>query len=330
VVDGGPFSEFVGAGLEDVDAVVLPAAIDWSDDLEPTGEAALVGYVLQGGGLFTIEWVTYNSWPLLPVILPAVYSGGYDYETEEYSVAVNDEVTEGLPSTFMPGPDHARVYLDPKPGTTTWITGSVTGAVLVGWEASGRVISWNGAAEYNGSDVWNDDLDLMVVNAIRYAAGGPRDILPALTSMITLNAVELDITNDGDTSAGDGDFYFTVGLSVDINGIETQLAGYDDALRQGSDGEVIPVNVDASTTLPAIDGMVVTALVSYYENDAGGPQATTEASVEFTYDVAGGCWAAGASSACVSPGESLASDLVLQDTVGEPLDVSLEWTFAVQ
>jgi hypothetical protein len=34
--------------------------------------------------------------------------------------------------------------------------------------------------------------------------------------------------------------------------------------------------------------------------------------------------------ACVSPGETLTSTLVLQDSVGEPLDVSLEWTFEVR
>lgn len=330
VVDGGPYYEFVGDGLEAVDAVVLPTAIDWSYEMEPAGEAALVGYVLEGGGLFTIEWLNYNEYPILPVVLPTVYGDDYTYQTEQYSVAVNDAVTEGLPATFMPGPDHTQVLLEPKPGTTTWITGSESGPVLVGWEAPGRVISWNGAAEYDGSDVWTDDLDRMVVNAIEYISGGPRDIQPASTSTVTLAATELDITSDGDTSAGDGDFYFTVSLTVEVNGVEYELDGREDVLRQGSDGELLPVNVEAATTLPRVDGMEVTALVSYYEDDPAGPQATVEESVVFTYDAASECWAAGSSSACVSIGETLAGDLVLQDSVGEPLDVSLAWTFAVQ
>lgn len=329
VVDGGPYGDFVGDGLENVDAVVLPAAIDWSDGMEPDGEAALVGYVLQGGGLFTIEWINYNRYDILPAVLPADYGDDYFYETEQYSVVVDDPVTEGLPSTFMPGPDHTQVLLDPKAGTTTWITGSESGAALVGWGAPGRVISWNGAAEYDGPDVWTEDLDRMVVNAIRHVSGGPRDIQPADNSMISLVASELDITFDGDTSAGDGDFYFDVRLTVEVNGVVYELDGRENVLRQGSDGEVIPVDVDATTTLPNVDDMEVTAWVSYLENDTG-PQATVEESVVFTYDAAGACWSPESSSACVSSGEVLVRNLVLKDDVGEPLDVSLEWTFGVQ
>jgi len=330
VVDGGPYDEFVGDGLENVDAVVLPAAIDWAYEMLPEGEAALVGYALQGGGLFTIEWVIYNEWPIVSAVFPADYGDDYDYGTEQYSVVLNDAVTEGLPATFMPGPDHSRVVIDPKPGSKTWIMGSESGPALVGWSVPGRVISWNGAAEYYGPDVWTDDLDSMVVNAIRYAAGGPLDYQPTGTSTITLDAVDLDITKDGDVSAGDGDFYFTTRLSVDVGGEPQELDSRVDVLRQGSDGELLPVNVGVETTLPAFDGLEVTAEISYYENDSGGPQATAEASVVFTYDAAQDCWAKASSAACVGVGEALTSTLVLQDTVGEPLDVSLAWTFGVQ
>ena len=330
VVDGGPYKDFVGDGLENVDAVVLPAAIDWSYEMTPEGEAALVGYTLQGGGLFTIEWVVYNEWPIVSAVFPVDYGSGYDYGTEQYSVVVSDAVTEGLPATFMPGPDHSRVDFAPKPGSKTWIMGSESGPALVGWSVPGRVISWNGAAEYNGSDVWTDDLDRMVVNAIGYAAGGPLDYQPTGTSTIALEAVDLDITKDGDVSAGDGDFYFTTRLSIDVGGEPYELDSREDVLRQGSDGELLPVNVGVETTLPAFDGMEVTAEVSYYENDASGPQATAEALVVFTYDATQDCWAKASSAACVSAGEALTSTLVLQDTVGEPLDVSLAWTFGVQ
>lgn len=330
VVDGGPYRDFVGDGLEAVDAVVLHVDDRVYYRMEPDGEAALVGYVLEGGGLFTIEWVTYSNYSIIRAILPADYGGDWANEGEMYAVVVNDAVTEELPSTFTPGPDHTRVPLDPKPATTTWIRGEKSGAVLVGWSVPGRVISWNGAAEYDGPDVWTDDLDRMVVNAVRYVSGGPRDIEPTTNSPLTLEASELDITFDGDTSAGDGDFYFTVRLTLEVQGIVYELDGWENILRQGSDGEVIAVDVEAITTLPNVDGLEVTAWISYYENDPGGPQATAEESVVFTYDAAGACWAPESSSACVSPGEFLLSTLVLQDSVGDPLDVSLDWTFGVE
>jgi len=50
-----------------------------------------------------------------------------------------------------------------------WVLGL---AALVTWSPNGRVISWNMAGEYGGPDVWNADMDQLLVNAASWISEG--------------------------------------------------------------------------------------------------------------------------------------------------------------
>ena len=177
VRDGGLFYEFTGAGLETIDAVVLLTGKDYNNDMDDRGEAGLAAFVAQGGGLITTEWLNYsidrsNYHQLLKPVVPVSYGGSYAGGSETYSVVTDHPVTAGLPATFTTPDDNQFSVVAPKTGATQLVRGDRSGAAVVTWTQGGRVVSWNMAGEYGGPDVWNADMDQLLVNAVGYVAGG--------------------------------------------------------------------------------------------------------------------------------------------------------------
>jgi hypothetical protein len=175
VRDGGLFHGFTGNGLDGVDAVVLLAGYDYDHDMQDTGEAALVAFVQAGGGLLTTEWLAFSIersgyHQVLQTILPVRYGGSYGNGTETWNVLVDHPVTENVPSSFATESSNQYSTVAPKSGATQLVRGSRSGASVVTWTRTGRVVSLNMAAEYGDRDVWNADLDQLFVDAVEFVA----------------------------------------------------------------------------------------------------------------------------------------------------------------
>ena len=175
VRDGGLFHEFTGAGLDEVDAVVLLAGVDYNHDMDDTGEAALVAFVQSGGGLVTTEWLSYSIdrtefHRILAPILPVSYGGSYASGSETYTVVVDHPVTENVPVNFATGDDSQFSTVAPRSGATQLVRGNRSGAAVVTWTQGGRVVSWNMAGEYGGENVWNAFMDRLLTGAVGFVS----------------------------------------------------------------------------------------------------------------------------------------------------------------
>jgi len=147
------------------------------------------------------------------------------------------------------------------------------------------------------------------------------------TASMRLRATHLDITNDGDAGSV-GDFYITVRLSTSVNGKSYDVANRSRVLVQGTDGDEISLtNISASAHFPLLDGMILIARISYFENDSGGPQASVGTAHTFVYNASDSCWDREDSQACVVDGGWNAGSLVLRDFTGSALDAELIWRF---
>ena len=50
--------------------------------------------------------------------------------------------------------------------------GSYTGdAVVAGHHGKGRVVSWGMAGEYDGTDIWSSEVDLLLLSIVLWLAG---------------------------------------------------------------------------------------------------------------------------------------------------------------
>ena len=337
VRDGGPFQEFDGSGLDSIDAVVLLAGYDYAHDMIDDGEWALTEFVTGGGGLFTTEWLTLRirggDNQIIQGLVPVIYDGsGGGYE--EYTVMVDHPVTDGLPETFMIPDANEYGYLELKDGATELIRGSATGPALSTWTLGGHVVTWNATGVYGGEDVWSDELDRMIVNAVDFISAprtGPTIDLAYDT--ILLEARKITIYNDGDGPPGggsEGDFYITVRIAADIGGEEIELARQDQVLVQGDDGTVRFLDIDAEVLVPRIDGQRVIARVSYYENDPDGPQQSAGTGMEYVFDEAAGCWYREVEDVCLDSEHYDYGDLFLEDYTGDPLSAKLGWRVSVR
>lgn len=175
VRDGGLFHEFTGDGLDEAAAVVLLAGIEYNNDMDDRGETALVAFVGAGGGLLTTEWLAYSiersdHHQILQSVLPVSYAGSYASGGEAYTVMLDHPVTEGLPDTFTTGSDSQYSSVAPKSGAAQLVRGSRSGHAVVTWTRGGRVVAWNMAGEYGGSNVWNGNMDQLLVNATKFVS----------------------------------------------------------------------------------------------------------------------------------------------------------------
>lgn len=151
------------------------AGYDYNHDMQDTGEAALVAFVQAGGGLLTTEWLAFSIdrsgyHQVLQTILPVRYGGSYGNGSETWNVLVDHPVIENLPSSFVTESSNQYSTVTPKSGATQLVRGSRSGASVVTWTRTGRVVSLSMAAEYGDRDVWNADLDQLFVDAVEFVA----------------------------------------------------------------------------------------------------------------------------------------------------------------
>ncbi|MEW6220143.1 MAG: VPLPA-CTERM sorting domain-containing protein [Thermodesulfobacteriota bacterium] len=177
-----------GQGLASHDAVVLLNNYNWSSSPMPAaGQAEILDYVQNGGGLVTSEWFVWNlgssdRFPGLAPLSPVQPTGSYNSaaSTTYTQVTANPILNEGLPAamTFALGNiSGTETVFNPWPGATVFYSSSNGGGVpgsggVVGWDAgSGRVISFStliGLTELSQPDYAH-----LFVNAVEWSAAVP-------------------------------------------------------------------------------------------------------------------------------------------------------------
>jgi hypothetical protein len=180
---GPMYDEYEANDLHRYDAVVFLNCVDYGESLPDTIQSKYVDFIATGGGIVTMEWLTYyeNRNEILMSALPVVEGDDYDYEPETYTRLLDHPIAAGLPETFATGNDTTAV-------DWTWITmiphtaaekqvqvvfeGSQSGPVVVaGRHGEGRAVCWGTAGVYNGDDVWVDHTERLLVNIVNWIAG---------------------------------------------------------------------------------------------------------------------------------------------------------------
>lgn len=179
----GPYWEFDGSGLEEASAVILLTGYDYFQDMPHDVQHGIVAFVAAGGGLMTTEWMLYNyhyeadKQDIIAAIAPAIYGEDYEYEAEQYTrMAAGHPVAQGLPATFMTRDDWTAVVtlVDPSPAKQAQVifSGSTSGAaVIAGVHGQGRTVHWSMAGQYDGDDIWSDEVRQLLVNIASYISG---------------------------------------------------------------------------------------------------------------------------------------------------------------
>lgn len=333
VRNGGLFHEYTGDGLAGVDAVVLLAGKDYNHDMRESGQAALVAFVGAGGGLLHTEWLNYSInrsgfHQTLKNILPTTYGGSYGNGMETYTVMTEHPVTKNLPTSFRTGNTNHYSVLSPRSGARQLVRGNRSGAALVTWTRGGRVISWNMTGTYGGTEVWNADLNRLLVNATTYVAGWSEE--PVETAEFELATGFFNVTYDGDGSPGqssEGDFYITMEVLDRGDGGGEIMVAQNKTLVQVPDGRVMSPGLSITGEVPKNDGRRVSVLISIYENDTSGPQDMEGFGGDYVYDAGQDCWMPAGSSAC---NQVRTGVLRLRSEEGEdPLIADLNWELKI-
>lgn len=170
--------------LNDFDAVVL-VYHEWTKNLPPGGQTALVDFVSNGGGLVTGEWTIWAACVgdvvFLEPILPATGDSFCSYyntppDTTNYEQVTADVIlNHGVDSSFnitLGDVDGTEQVLLPKPGATVFYNSSQTGyAGVVGWNyGAGRAISYS--TLISDVELGNTDYNQLFINSILWTVEG--------------------------------------------------------------------------------------------------------------------------------------------------------------
>lgn len=174
---GGPWYLDAGDSIAEYAAVVMLTGIDYIHSMADSAQTRLRDYVFAGGGLLVTEWFNYYSEqnPLLSSVMPVTDTKNYGNGQETCSPVRDHPITRRLPASFTTGTDWSRatLNLDPTPtkSATVVLQGLLGGpAMVVGVHGSGRIVCWGMAGEYSGPDIWTDPLELLLEDAVAWAA----------------------------------------------------------------------------------------------------------------------------------------------------------------
>lgn len=178
---GPNYWEWDGSGLDDVSAVILLTAWEYSETMPDSVQETLLDFVDAGGGLVTTEWLLWGStggwYDLIAAAAPATYGGDYEYEPETYTVgAAAHPIAQGLPSSFSvpDGWSYSITEADPAPAkqAVVVVEGSLSGdAVVAGRLGQGRSVHWNMAGQYSGAGIWSSEVRTLLVNVVEWVSG---------------------------------------------------------------------------------------------------------------------------------------------------------------
>jgi hypothetical protein len=182
--DLGPlYYEYGANDLDLYDAVVFLNCVDYGESLPEDVQARYNEFIMAGGGIVTMEWLTYyeSGNAVLMESLPVIEADDYGYDTETYTRLLDHPIAAGLPASFATGDDTTAVdwtWVELIPDTTAAknveviFEGSRSGPVVVaGRHGEGRAVCWGTAGVYNGDDVWTDHTERLLVNIVNWIAG---------------------------------------------------------------------------------------------------------------------------------------------------------------
>lgn len=182
VTVGQMYYDFDGKFIIDYDLIILLNGIDYGQYMSDSAEVRLKNYVRDGGTLLTTEWMTYsiyynsNIYKTIREILPAQYNGGYSYNSESYKKITSHPITDSLSDTLSIS-NQSWSYSKTIPYASSLLTdikvlfsGNDSGAALtIGQLNKGYVIHWNMAGQYNGENIWTENVKKILTNIAGYS-----------------------------------------------------------------------------------------------------------------------------------------------------------------
>ncbi len=178
VTHGGPYTDYHNTDLSAYDLVILLNGVDYGETIEDSIQQAMKDYVTAGGVLLTTEWALEEGyWDILESFMPVAYDDDYDYASETYVKLVDHEITAALPDTFETNSDWSYVNMieladgaTASTNRTVLCKGLLGGpALVIGDLGTGHIIHWAMAGEYNGSDIWSDEVKQIFVNIANFS-----------------------------------------------------------------------------------------------------------------------------------------------------------------
>jgi len=161
------------------DVVILVNGVwpSYGNDMPSAGQAALVDFVNNGGGLLMTEWMTYESRnghysTMSDLVLFEPSQWNYQSGTGTLTVVQDHPITEGLPSSFGI-PYHAGNRGGVKAGVEVIITGStLNNTVAVKEYGAGHIVQYAVAGNYEGRPFIDDNMKKLLINSVQWASGG--------------------------------------------------------------------------------------------------------------------------------------------------------------
>lgn len=183
VIPGPPYTEVnASTDFSGVHAVFLQVNYNWTGgDMPEDGQAALLNFVMNGGGLVTTEWLVWKhgankQFTTLYDGVPAVSTASFrDAATVTYTEAVSDPVLNaGLPGDFTFTAENlsgTETHFAAKPGATVYYGSDyIDGEGLIGWGfGTGRVISFSTLVA--GSSLADENYARLASNAVDWVSG---------------------------------------------------------------------------------------------------------------------------------------------------------------
>src|SRR5262249_55821511 len=147
--------------------VVLLDGIDFGDDMPAAGQQALVDFVRGGGGVVTMEWLSYEvtqgRYASLRPLIPITRTTGLTAAVN-YAVVTAHAVTDGVSPTFQVTAGVTKGTLNSGTAVVKLSTGEP--AVVVKDEGVGRVAAFALAGNYNGRRPFLEaDIRRLLLNA---------------------------------------------------------------------------------------------------------------------------------------------------------------------
>jgi len=111
----------------------------------------------------------------LESFLPVKYNDDYSYSPETYLKRTNHAITANLPDSFVTNDDWSLVYMVDHDSSlsvnrTVLFEGLEGGpALTIGDYGSGHTIHWAMAGEYEGVDIWSDEVKQIFINIGKFS-----------------------------------------------------------------------------------------------------------------------------------------------------------------
>ncbi|MCP4361194.1 MAG: VWA domain-containing protein, partial [Chloroflexi bacterium] len=186
------------------DTIVLLDGQTYDSAMSVAGQAALLNFVQNGGGLILTEWIAFEagSHSTMAALIPLTRSSGVN-GTETYAVVATHPVVEGVNPSFT---ITTGTNVGSANSGTVLVTGSSAGDAVVAKEAGlGRVVEFASAGSYEGNDPFNEaNMQRLLVNAVSWVAGSSwLSVMPNSGTVTPGSADNVTVTLDAtDLTAG--------------------------------------------------------------------------------------------------------------------------------